>query len=59
MDPTAFGKCPGQDRNAPAAPELFICPICGGNVEIWTDETKRTCPKCKTQVMRDAARKAE
>lgn len=58
-DPTSFGKCPGQDRKAPATPELFVCPGCGGSVEIWTDETKRTCPTCKTQVVRDTAQKAE
>jgi len=58
MDPTAFGKCPGQDRKAPPTPELFVCPGCGGNVEIWSDEAKRTCPSCKTQVIRDTAQKA-
>jgi hypothetical protein len=56
-DPTTFGKCPGQDRKVPAVPELFACPSCSAQVEMWTDETKRTCPNCKNQVLKDSAQK--
>ena len=43
-------ECPGARLIREPKPEIFICPNCGEEVEIWTDETKRVCPKCKTTV---------
>lgn len=45
-------KCPGQDdRNIKA--EVINCPDCGYRVEIFSDEIKVRCPKCKGLVCRD------
>lgn len=44
-------KCPGQDsRNLKA--EILICTNCGYKVEIFSDEAKVVCPKCKNLVCR-------
>ncbi len=44
--------CPGAKIIRQPKPEMFDCPKCGAEVEIWTDELKGSCPKCKTVVMR-------
>ncbi|MBP7217093.1 MAG: HD domain-containing protein [Candidatus Omnitrophica bacterium] len=42
-------KCPGQDdRNIQA--ETMTCSQCGYTLEIFSDEIKVTCPRCKTRV---------
>ena len=42
-------KCPGQDaRNIKS--ESLVCPDCGYKVEIFSDEVKVRCPKCKNLV---------
>ena len=39
-------KCPGQDdRNLKS--EILTCPNCGYKIEIFSDEIKVKCPKCK------------
>lgn len=39
-------KCPGQDdRNI--KPQIITCPDCGWKIEIFSDEIKVRCPKCK------------
>jgi predicted Zn-ribbon and HTH transcriptional regulator len=44
-------KCPGQDdRNIKV--ETIRCPNCGYSVEIFSDEIKIKCPKCKNFVCR-------
>lgn len=44
-------RCPGQDdRNIKA--EVISCPDCGYKVEIFSDEVKVKCPKCKSLVCR-------
>lgn len=44
-------KCPGQDsRNLKV--ETLICPDCGYKIEIFLDEAKAKCPKCKGLVCR-------
>jgi hypothetical protein len=45
--------CPGSKLLRQPAPELFPCPNCGTDVEIWTDEFKRVCPNCKKTVLRE------
>ena len=44
--------CPGSKLLRQPAPELYPCPNCGTEVEIWTDEFKRTCPSCRKTVLR-------
>ncbi|MFH0797399.1 MAG: phosphohydrolase [Candidatus Omnitrophota bacterium] len=46
--------CPGKSRqNLTAA--LYRCPKCGYGVEIFSDEIRRRCPKCRTLVYREKA----
>jgi hypothetical protein len=45
--------CPGSRLLRQPHPEIFTCPGCGGEVEIWTDELKADCPVCKKTVFRD------
>ena len=44
--------CPGAKMIRQPKPEMFDCPKCGAEVEIWTDEAKGVCPHCKTTVLR-------
>jgi hypothetical protein len=44
--------CPGAKLIRQPKPEMFDCPNCGAEVEIWTDELKGTCTRCKTVVLR-------
>ncbi len=44
--------CPGSKLLRQPKPEMFDCPNCGAEVEIWTDELKGVCSRCKTVVMR-------
>ncbi len=47
--------CPGSKLLRQPKPETIICPSCRGEVEIWSDEVRGTCPSCKRAVFRDAA----
>lgn len=40
-------KCPGQDDRSLKA-ETLTCPACGYKIEIFSDEIKVRCPKCKS-----------
>jgi len=45
-------KCPGQDtRNLKV--EIVRCQNCGYDVEFFSDEIKRKCPKCKKDVFKE------
>ncbi len=45
-------RCPGQDsRNLRV--ELYKCPKCGAEVEIFSDESRIKCRKCGTYVYRE------
>jgi DNA-directed RNA polymerase subunit RPC12/RpoP len=45
-------KCPGQDfRNLTVS--VHKCPKCGRDVEVFSDEMKAKCPKCKTVVEKE------
>ncbi len=46
--------CPGARMLRQPAPEIFTCPDCGGEVEIWTDELRGTCPQCKRIVLKES-----
>jgi hypothetical protein len=52
MDPLF---CPGARLLRQPKPELFQCPACGAEVEIWSDELRGTCPSCRRTVFRDGA----
>ena len=42
-------RCPGQfERNLQA--ELYRCPGCGCEVEIFSDELRQRCPRCGREV---------
>jgi len=38
MGTKLYFQCLGNDPVSRAVPELLICPDCGTDVEIWTDE---------------------
>jgi HD superfamily phosphodiesterase/predicted RNA-binding Zn-ribbon protein involved in translation (DUF1610 family) len=46
-------ECPGSRKFRQPLPEFINCPGCGQEVEIWTDEVKATCPRCKKTVVRN------
>lgn len=41
-------KCPGSDPMSNSLPELYSCPECDIDFEIWTDESGGKCPSCST-----------
>jgi predicted RNA-binding Zn-ribbon protein involved in translation (DUF1610 family) len=45
--------CPGAKILRQPQPEMFDCPSCGEEVEIWTDEIRGVCPNCGQAVFRD------
>lgn len=45
--------CPGLDSQLRPTPEYISCPNCGGDVEMWTDETEAECIGCGIEVSRD------
>lgn len=47
-----LNKCPGSDKFRQPYPEFIKCPFCKAEVEIWADEIKAVCPKCKKAVTR-------
>lgn len=46
--------CPGAKILRQPKPEIYSCPNCGEEVEIWTDERKRPCPMCGETVVKDS-----
>ena len=46
-------KCPGSKHIRQPIPEIFTCPDCGAEVEIWTHERKRKCSSCGRTVVRE------
>lgn len=48
-------RCPGAQNFRQPEPKIVKCPLCYSEVEIWTDETKTTCPKCKKVITRSQA----
>ncbi len=41
-----FSKCPGYYNAIQTRPEEIICPVCGTDNEIWSDEMKVKCYNC-------------
>lgn len=38
--------CPGLRDLLQPKPAYINCHVCGGELEIWSDEDKTTCPSC-------------
>ena len=47
-----YSRCPGQDMRKLRV-ELYKCPNCGADVEIFSDEIKVKCPKCGEKVYKE------
>lgn len=47
-----FSKCPGQDTRKLRV-EVYKCPNCGSDVEIFSDETRVKCQKCGNMVFKE------
>jgi phage FluMu protein Com len=45
--------CPGAKDFRQPKPISLKCPFCGELLEIWTDEVKTICPKCKKIVFKE------
>lgn len=45
--------CPGARALRQPKPEIFTCPRCGDEVEIWTDEIRGTCATCGEVMYRE------
>ena len=45
--------CPGAKFFKNPQPIFKNCPNCNSEVEIWADEIKTICPKCKKTVFRE------
>lgn len=43
-------ECPGSQKFKRPQPENIVCPFCGKDVEIWTDEVEAVCDNCKKKV---------
>ncbi len=48
-----ISNCPGSQKFKQPQPEIVKCGSCGEEIEIWTDEIKAVCPKCKNAVIRE------
>ena len=48
----SFKTCPGINKFVRPTPSFFTCPYCGGEVEIWSDETSGICDSCEKDVPR-------
>jgi len=47
-----LNKCPGQDKRNIKI-EIITCLDCGYQIEIFSDEIKVRCPRCKNLACRD------
>ena len=55
MEATTNQRCPGFEQALIVVPQLFICPFCGSEIEIWTDEKRARCVDCGKMVSREGA----
>ncbi|MFC1715863.1 hypothetical protein ACFL6S_19495 [Candidatus Poribacteria bacterium] len=46
-------NCPGSKSLKDPVPEIFTCPNCDEEVEIWSHERMRKCGSCGTNVVRE------
>jgi hypothetical protein len=47
-----MNKCPGQERSKVVS-ENIICSSCGYVAEIFSDEIKVACPRCKNLICKE------
>ena len=47
-------RCPGLSGQRLTS-TVVPCPRCGGEIEIFSDESKARCPRCKTPVYKKTA----
>lgn len=47
-----YSRCPGQDGREIRV-ELYKCPKCGAEVEIFSDEVRVKCHKCGEMIYRE------
>jgi hypothetical protein len=47
-----MSNCPGQDKRK-ITPEVITCSSCGYTAEIFSDEIKVKCPKCKNLICKE------
>jgi len=45
-------QCPGQNRRK-VKPENIVCTHCGYLAEIFSDEIRVVCPKCKSLICKE------
>jgi NADH pyrophosphatase NudC (nudix superfamily) len=45
-------RCPGQDGRE-LTTTVVPCPACGAEVEMFSDETRAKCPKCRQWVYKE------
>ena len=45
--------CPGARFLRQPKPEMFDCPVCGEEVEIWSDEIRGVCANCGRTLFRE------
>ncbi|MGQ9731431.1 MAG: hypothetical protein ACUVX8_09165 [Candidatus Zipacnadales bacterium] len=50
---TLYKGCPGAITIREAAPEYVICPHCGRETELWSDERIGRCHHCGAPLQRD------
>ena len=51
-------NCPGS-RPKPLSTESYSCNKCGYEIEIFSDEEKIRCPKCKVEISREDIKKGD
>jgi HD superfamily phosphodiesterase len=47
-----MSNCPGQDKRK-VTPQAVFCPACGCETEMFSDEIKASCPKCRKVFYRE------
>ncbi len=47
--------CPGAKFLRQPKPEMYTCPTCGEEIEIWSDEIRGYCATCKKAVLKDSS----
>lgn len=55
---TDLFRCPGLEASVNAYPEIFKCPVCKAEVEIWSDEKKARCPVCNKLINKDVLKRS-
>ena len=46
-------QCPGAKHILKPRPQIYNCPNCGEEVEIWSDENRNICNNCGKTVIKE------